>query len=131
MSKVFETLTREGSLTGIASIAPGVRVRLDPELQSKYRIRLAPDEVDLSGGFIVAGRIAHLAVWDKALTDAEVLTLSNGFSPLGIQRNNLIAYWPLNGQGPEPDIIGKKNLTIVGAPTVVNEPPIPKTLIAP
>lgn len=47
-------------------------------------------------GYFV-GKIAHVAVWDKALSDANVSSLHGGANPLTIESGNLIAYWPLNG----------------------------------
>lgn len=39
------------------------------------------------------GLMSHIAVWDKALTDAEVENFLNGDSPLTIADANLRAYW--------------------------------------
>lgn len=69
-----------------------------------------------------SGDIAHVAVWSVTLSDAEIVTLSNGFSPMRVHRDELIAYWPLNGQSTEPDVIGTLEMTVTGT-TVVEEPP--------
>ena len=79
----------------------------------------------------MSGDIAHVAVWDVVLTDDEVATLAEGISPLRVRRDSLIAYWPINGQSPEPDIVGGLNLTLGGAPTQSEEPPIPYSIVAP
>lgn len=42
-----------------------------------------------------SGLIAEAAVWNIALTDAEVAILAKGFSPLFVHPQNLVAYWPL------------------------------------
>jgi len=76
------------------------------------------------------GDIGHCAIWDRALTSDEIASLSNGISPLQLNRDNLISYWPLNGQSPELDIVGGFNMTLTGT-TAVEEPPIPKSIVAP
>ena len=43
------------------------------------------------------GDIAEVAIWDIDLTDAEVLLLSKGVSPLLVRPGNLVGYWPLVG----------------------------------
>jgi hypothetical protein len=55
------------------------------------------------------GDIAHVSLWDAALTDDEVNALSAGVSPLRLDRGNLVAYWPLNGQYPETDVTAGDN----------------------
>jgi len=77
------------------------------------------------------GRIAHLAIWDVALTDAEVASLAAGVSPLRLRRDNLVCYLPVGGQSPERDIIGGLNMTLTGTAPVAEEPPIPRSIIAP
>lgn len=63
----------------------------------------------------LAGRIAEAGIWAAALTDAEVLALARGFSPLLIRPDALVNYWPLIGRAsPEPDLIGGLPLTITG-----------------
>lgn len=60
------------------------------------------DVVDISALFWAGGRIqfwsgdiAEAAIWNVALTAAEVLILSKGYSPLFVHPQNLVAYWPL------------------------------------
>lgn len=61
------------------------------------------------------GRIAEAAIWDVALTAAEVATLAKGYSPLFVRPSSLLAYWPLIGnQSPEIDWVGGFDLTITG-----------------
>lgn len=43
--------------------------------------------------------LADLAIWNVALTDAEVAALAAGASPLSIRPSNLVAYYPLYGPG--------------------------------
>ncbi len=77
------------------------------------------------------GDIAHVALWDVALTDAEVASLAAGVSPLAIRRDSLVAYFPLGGQSPERDIVGELVMTTTGSPAIAEEPPIPHSVVAP
>ena len=79
----------------------------------------------------VDGDIGHAAIWDIDLAAAEVASLAVGVSPLRIRRNNnLLFFAPINGQSPELDVVGGLDLTISGT-TVVEEPPIPNSIVAP
>ena len=42
-----------------------------------------------------SGSIAEAGIWNIALTDAEAAILAAGYSPLFVQPQNLVAYWPL------------------------------------
>jgi Concanavalin A-like lectin/glucanases superfamily len=42
------------------------------------------------------GSLSDVAVWNVALTDAEVAALARGMSPLFVRPSGLIAYWPLD-----------------------------------
>lgn len=49
----------------------------------------------------VNGRVAEVAVWNAALTEAEAVALAKGIAPTAIRPANLVAYWPLGGRfGP-------------------------------
>lgn len=62
-----------------------------------------------------SGSIAHAAVWDVALTDAEVAILAAGFSPLLMRPESLVSYWPIYGNNdPEMDLVGGYGLTVGG-----------------
>ena len=77
------------------------------------------------------GDMGHCAIWDTDLTADEIATLAQGVSPLKIRRDgNLLFYAPINGQSPEPDIVGGFDLTLEGTPTVSEEPPIPYSIVA-
>ena len=72
------------------------------------------------------GAIADAAIWNVALTDAEVFRLSRGVSPLLIRRKSLVFYAPLlsGGAAVERDTVGKFHLSHSGAPTWVGHPPL-------
>lgn len=68
------------------------------------------------------GMLAHWAVWNSALSQAQIEGLhgggSSGDNPLAVQAANLVAYWPLAGDAsPEPDDKGSYDLTLTGSPT--------------
>ncbi len=54
------------------------------------------------------GQIAWPAVWDVALSDAEVAALAAGASPLTVRPESLVSFWPLTGAstGDEPPSVG-------------------------
>lgn len=63
----------------------------------------------------INGRIQEVAVWNVALTDAEIAALGKRISPLLVRPASLIFYAPIIGRkSPEPDLIGGRNLTISG-----------------
>ncbi len=71
----------------------------------------------------MSGRIAEVAIWDVALTDAEVAILALGYSPLLIRPQSLVAYWPLIGRtSPEIDIVGGYDMALNNGPTTVAHP---------
>jgi hypothetical protein len=86
---------------------------------------LAPTSIDATGvGFLNVltaagyfdGSIAEAAIWDVALTDADVAILATGASPLTVKPGSLVAYWPLIGAySPEIDLIQGRDLTVTGA----------------
>lgn len=76
------------------------------------------------------GDIGHCAMWDIDLTDGEVASLAAGVSPLYIRRDNLVYYCPINGQSPELDVVGRRDMVVTGA-VKSEEPPIPHSIVAP
>lgn len=63
-----------------------------------------------------SGRIAEVAMWNVALSDAQALELAGGVPVLRMRPDALVEYWPCFGVGaPEPDYIGSNNLTVTGA----------------
>jgi hypothetical protein len=78
---------------------------------------------DLSPGYYVSGMVAEAAIWNVALSDAEVALLAAGVSPLEVARANLVAYWPL-WRDEDVDVIGGYNLADVNTPSVADHPPL-------
>lgn len=63
------------------------------------------------------GRIAEAAIWNIALSDAEVALLAQFVSPLLIRPDALVAYWPIIGRfAPEIDRWGGFDMTVTSAP---------------
>ena len=69
------------------------------------------------------GMLAEAAVWNVALTDAEVAVLAAGYCPLFVRSQNLVAYWPLI-RDRDIDIVGGYDLTAYGSPTIAAHCPI-------
>lgn len=64
------------------------------------------------------GSIAEAAVWNVALTDAEIAILALGYSALLVRPGALVAYWPLLGRHTnEIDVRGGNTVTPTGSPT--------------
>lgn len=68
-----------------------------------------------------SGRIAEAAIWNAALSDAEVVELAAGRSPLLVRPQSLVAYWPLVRDGDE-DVVGGYDMTPQNAPAVASHP---------
>lgn len=73
----------------------------------------------LSATAYTSGKIAKVAIWDKALTDAEILSIANGADPSSIQVGNLLAYWPLYDDADD-ESGNSKDLTLLNSPTFDN-----------
>ena len=84
----------------------------------------APTKQDAIGGYQdpptvtavqIDGRIAELGLWAGDIGTAGFEQLNDGFSPLMVRPDLLVAYWPLIGNNsPETDIVSAKNGTITG-----------------
>ncbi len=84
--------------------------------------------VDSSVGDKMSGSIAEVAVWNVALTDAEVAILAAGYSPLFVRPQNLVAYWPLIRGLTDP--VGGYDMTASGTvvsvhPRIIRPAPMP------
>lgn len=68
-----------------------------------------------SGPSFMTGKIAHVAIWSIALSDAEVALIGAGYNPLVVQAASLVGYWPLVSDAVAA--AGGVNLTLVNTPT--------------
>lgn len=69
----------------------------------------------------LGGSIAEAAVWNVALTDAEVAILAQGVSPLFVRPQSLVLYLPLIRDN-DNDLVGGLNFTANNGPTVSAHP---------
>jgi hypothetical protein len=67
--------------------------------------------------------IAFPAIWNVALSDPDILSLSKGFSPRKIRPDKLVSYAKLTGNSPEPDYKGG-SWTLTGTPPFASNPPV-------
>lgn len=77
--------------------------------------------------FYLQGGIAEAAIWNVALTDAEVSELYGGgigAAPRFVRPDALVAYWRLLNSDGDVDWWGQNNLTAVNSPTYMSRPPI-------
>lgn len=70
----------------------------------------------------MSGRIAEAAIWNVALSDAEVAMLGAGFCPLFVKPENLVGYWPLI-RDTDDDVVGGHDMTPANSPTIAAHPP--------
>ena len=75
-----------------------------------------------TGGSYFDGKIAHVAIWDIALSDAEVAQLAAGALPTAIQSGNLVGYWKLIENGTKTT--GTRDLTAYNSPTFDSDDPL-------
>jgi len=69
------------------------------------------------------GRVAHPAIWSVALTDAEIVMLSQGVSPLLVRPESLVFYMPYLGRDTNDiDIEGGRLLVNTGTTSETSEP---------
>jgi hypothetical protein len=76
-----------------------------------------------AGAGYFGGRLAHSAIWDRALDDAELVELAQGRNPATIDNGNLVEYWPMlyGGRGT---VNRDSDLTLTGATVDDDNPPV-------
>ena len=89
-----------------------------PSPDQIYRTRIGADQ---GAAAFLEGAIAEVSIWNAALSDEEVETLSLGFSPLLVRPQNLASYVPLIRDNDE-DLITGLSWTPVGSPTISAHP---------
>jgi hypothetical protein len=61
------------------------------------------------------GLIAHVCVWNIALSDANMTALAASTNPQDISPGSIVDYWTLTGNvSPETPTVGADNLTVTG-----------------
>ena len=94
-------------------------VSLSPNARDAFGIACTTRASSVGAG--IYADIAEAAVWDVALTHAEIQRLALGFSPLLVRPDALCIYVPLV-RDEDRDIVGGLELTPTNSPTVVEHP---------
>ena len=68
------------------------------------------------------GELFWAALWDSDLTDAQIQNLGDGYSPLTVQRQNLVFFARCEYTDPI-DMIGFRTLAATGTPTIASAAP--------
>jgi hypothetical protein len=90
---------------------------------SAFNITRAAQWLNVAAPILSAGELAHLAVWNIALSSTDITNLVTT-PPSGVRPTNLQGYWTLcDNSSPEPDLgLGNHSLTVTGT-TYVNDNP--------
>ena len=76
-----------------------------------------------TAGFYADGDMAEAAIWNVALTEAEITSLYRGASPQRIRAGALVSYVPIIGRAsPEPDLVSGDALALNGTPAQAAHP---------
>lgn len=87
--------------------------------------RIGVGHIPQTTHFYANADLAEAAIWNIALTDADVAQLGLGLSPLLVHPEALVFYAPLLGTtSPEIEIMGRRELALVNAPAVAPHPRI-------
>jgi hypothetical protein len=115
---VEEKLYLNGSQIGsTVAFAPGA------SFDTTGQTRIIGNASDFSRS--ARGRMAEYAIWDAALTAAEVLSLNARLSPVFIRPGNLTDYLPLFANAsPEPNLFGGSAGTISSGTAKADHPPM-------
>lgn len=72
-----------------------------------------------------SGLLAEVAIWDIALSDAEVATLATGVKANTVQSGNLVFYAPILGNdSPEPELVTSGSVTVNGTTAEPSDHPV-------
>ncbi len=92
----------------------------DPSGMDRFSIGRNGDSTPSS---YMSGATAEVAIWDVALTDAEVAILALKYSPLLVRPGDLVFYMPLI-RDRDFDIVGGVSLTAFNTPTIAAHSPV-------
>jgi hypothetical protein len=108
--------TGTGSLKAYLNGAEDASITSGRSMQARAEVFVIGSR-PADSGIQFDGQIAEVAIWNVALTAAEIAALARGVRPFSIRRGNLKGYWPLLGTGsPERDYSGNgQSLTVVGS----------------
>lgn len=95
-----------------------------PTTCNRFNVGSAYFSGAISAGQQFKGRVGEVAVWNTALTDADVAAIVNGQRLGDTKRTSLVGWWKMRtNTSPEPDSIGSNSLTVTGAAYSSDEPP--------
>jgi hypothetical protein len=102
------TTSRTAYLNGVASTA---------DTSSQATGAVSATRVGSVAGIQFAdGDVAEAAIWNIALSTADLAVLALGVSPLCVRPDALVFYAPLLGvNSPEIELVGRRGLTVTGA----------------
>lgn len=73
----------------------------------------------------LSGAVAWATVWKAALAQSQIQMLAKGVYPLLVQPQDIVAFYPLFGNGSnEPDLIRSRNLSVTGTVPFYPQPRI-------
>jgi hypothetical protein len=111
--------SRTAYVNGVAGAANSVAIGAPSGINSMSVGRLYHGASPLQ---YMDGDLAEIAIWNIALSAAELATLALGVSPLLVRPEALVFYAPLLGGSPENDVMRRKSLTVTGATAATTHP---------
>jgi len=117
------TTSRTVYLNGVAAAAQ--TTSRTPSTPDRIAVGVQIRQDDSIASWGPAIYVADAAIWNVALTDAEILQLSLGYSPLFVRPASLVAYYPLirgDASGDCPDYVGDLKLVEQGTVSVQTHP---------
>ena len=106
LARISSSTSREASIDGV--MATPETTSVSPAGINRFGIGGEPD---LTPERHTSGMIAWPAIWNVALTDAEIRQLARGVRPTKIRPQNLVAFWPLQNDTQLRDVVGGFDLT--------------------
>lgn len=122
------TLNTWNHVLGVEDSPSSRRVRLNNGGEGTSAVSKTPSGVDnvvigRQESVYMDGRIAEVAVWNAALTNAENAILRQGYSALFVRPELLAAYWTLL-RTDRDEWSGSYDMTAFNTPTWADHPPI-------
>tara|TARA_E500000331_G_scaffold209068_1_gene200468 strand:+ start:2070 stop:2855 length:786 start_codon:yes stop_codon:yes gene_type:complete len=123
------TTSRQVYVDGVAGTAN--TVTSEPDAADFSHLSIGASQTSGSNANFLYGKIAEVAVWNVALSTAEIDRLKNGSCALFVKEENLAGYWPIQGlysasgsTYSEVDFIGGSDLSPQGATIDQSDNPV-------
>lgn len=68
--------------------------------------------------------LAWPTIWNVALSAADIAELATGVDPRMVHPEAIVAFWPLDGLSPEPNVVSASTLAVQGSLSASNDPPL-------